>query len=87
MVFALPAVLAFIAYLQRLIAKRRAKPEDDLITALVQAEEEGNRLNERELIAMVLILLIAGHETTVNLIGSGALALLENPAQRRALDR
>jgi cytochrome P450 len=85
MVFALPAVLAFIAYLRRLIAKRRASPEDDLITALVQAEEEGNRLNERELVAMVLILLIAGHETTVNLIGSGTLALLENPAQRRAL--
>ncbi len=85
MVLALPAVLAFIAYLQRLVARRRAKPGDDLITALVQAEEEGNRLNERELVAMIVILLIAGHETTVNLIGSGTLALLENPAQARAL--
>ena len=52
-----------------------------LITALVQAEAEGDRLSEDELLAMVTILIIAGHETTVNLIGNGTLALLQHPEQ------
>ena len=55
------------------------------MTALVQAEEEGARLNEDELVSMVFLLLIAGHETTVNLIGNGTLALLRHPDQMRRL--
>ena len=55
------------------------------MTALVQAEEEGARLSEDELVSMVFLLLIAGHETTVNLIGNGMLALLEHPDQMRRL--
>jgi cytochrome P450 len=52
-----------------------------LLSALIAAEETGDRLTEDELIAMIFLLLIAGHETTVNLIGNGTLALLENPQQ------
>jgi cytochrome P450 len=85
MLLALPSALSFISYLKRLFRARRAAPQDDLITALVQAEVEGDRLNENELVAMVVLLIIAGHETTVNLIASGTLALLENPEQRLAL--
>ena len=59
----------------RVIAAKRAQPQDDLISALVQAEEAGERLREDELVAMVFLLVVAGHETTVNLIGNGALAL------------
>jgi cytochrome P450 PksS len=83
--FAIPAILSFARYLRRLFEERRADPRDDLITALVQAEEAGDRLSADELLAMVFILIIAGHETTVNLIGSGTLALLENPDQRERL--
>ena len=81
----IPPVMAMLSYLKRIFKERRANPQDDLITALVQAEEAGERLTEDELLAMVFVLLIAGHETTVNLIGSGALALLENPDQMRLL--
>ena len=72
---------AFIEYLGEMFVKRQHEPEDDLITALVQAEDAGERLNEAELSSMVALLLVTGHETTVNLIGNGALALLQNPAQ------
>ena len=78
---ALPDLWLFFRHLRNLIARRRAQPRDDLISALVQAEEAGDRLNEDELQAMSLLLLIAGYETTVNLIASGTLALLQNPAQ------
>lgn len=85
MLLSLPAVMAFIRYLKRLFKERRAKPCDDLVSALIEAEEEGDRLSEHELIAMIVILIIAGHETTVNLIASGTLALLENPEQKQRL--
>jgi cytochrome P450 len=75
----------FQGYLRRLFVKRRADPRDDLVTALVQAEEAGDHLSEDELLAMVAILLIAGHETTVNMIGNGALALLQHPEQLERL--
>lgn len=75
------AVRAFMGYLRELFARRRADPQDDLITALVQAEEAGDRLSEAELFSMVALLLVTGHETTVNLIGNGALALLQHPEQ------
>ena len=78
---ALPAALAFIRYLRKMSQRRRISPEDDLMSALVQAEESGDRLSEDELLAMAFLLLVAGHETTVNLIASGTLALLEHPEQ------
>jgi cytochrome P450 PksS len=68
--------------LRKLIAERRREPRDDLISALVQAEEAGDKLSEDEVVAMIALLMIAGYETTVNLIGSGALALIQNPDQR-----
>jgi len=71
----------FVAYLQAMFADRRQRPQDDLITALVQAEEAGDRLSEAELSSMAALLLVTGHETTVNLIGNGALALLQNREQ------
>ncbi len=85
MLLSLPSIFAFIGYLKRLFRTRRENPKDDLISALVQAEEDGERLTEYELVAMVIVLIIAGHETTVNLIASGMLALMQNPEQRRAL--
>ncbi|MGI8732058.1 MAG: cytochrome P450, partial [Pyrinomonadaceae bacterium] len=66
---------------------RRRDPQDDLATALIQAEEAGDKLSEDELLAMVFLLLVAGHETTVNLIGSGVLALLEHSDQMEKLRR
>jgi cytochrome P450 PksS len=72
-------------FFQKMIELRRADPQDDLITALVQAEQAGDRLTEDELLSMIFLLLLAGHETTVNLIGNGTLALIENPDQLRLL--
>lgn len=77
----IPAVWQFMRYIRTLVARRRAEPADDLISALVEAEAEGTRLDEDELLGMVFLLLVAGYETTVNLIGSGTLALLEHPAE------
>lgn len=85
MLRAIPSAMAFLRYIRRLVEARRSSPRDDLVTALVQAEEVGARLNEDELVSMVFLLLIAGHETTVNLIGNGTLALLEHPHQMRRL--
>jgi cytochrome P450 PksS len=79
MFLAIPRVVAFLRYIRRLVAARRAAPRDDLVSALVAAEEAGDRLSADELLSMVFLLLIAGHETTVNLIGNGTLALLEHP--------
>jgi cytochrome P450 PksS len=82
---ALPQVWLFMRYLRTLFKQRRANPRDDLVTALVQAEEAGDMLSEDELLAMVFLLLIAGHETTVHLISSGTLALLAHPEQLNLL--
>jgi cytochrome P450 len=71
----------FIAYLQELVAERRANPGKDLLSALIQAREAGDSLTESELYATCTLLLTAGHETTINLIGNGTLALLRNPEQ------
>jgi cytochrome P450 PksS len=81
----IPSVWMFIRYLRRFFKVRRRDPQDDLASALIQAEEAGDKLSEDELLAMVFLLLIAGHETTVNLIGSGMLALLEHPDQMEKL--
>jgi cytochrome P450 len=87
MLRSLPAALAFVRYLRNLVERRRADPQDDLITALIRAEEAGDRLSQDELLAMAFLLLVAGHETTVNLIASGTLALLEHPQQTERLRR
>lgn len=79
------SIRAFVDYLRTLFARRGAEPHDDLISALVQAEEAGDRLDEEELFSMVALLLVTGHETTVNLIGNAALALLQHPDQRQQL--
>lgn len=80
-----PHVWAFLRYLRRLIRLRRAEPRDDLLSALVRVEEAGEGLSEDELVAMAFLLLVAGHETTVNLIANGTLALLQHPAEMERL--
>jgi cytochrome P450 len=72
-------------YFRGIIAQRRAEPRDDLLSALVKAQEEGDRLSDDELLANSVLLLNAGHETTTNLIGNGTLALLRHPDQLRRL--
>lgn len=82
MVMAIPAVLRFMRYIRKLADKRRQDPQDDLLSALVTAQDEdGSRFTEDELVAMVFLLFVAGHETTVNLIANGTLALLRHPEQ------
>ena len=71
-------------YFQQLFELRRKNPGDDLITQLVQAEEDGSKLSNEELTANIILLFGAGHETTVNLIGNGLLALYRNPDQLAA---
>lgn len=68
-------------YFDGLIERRTAAPQDDLVSALIQAEERGDLLGHGELLAMLTLLLIGGHETTVNLIGNGLNALFANPDQ------
>src|SRR4051812_1456995 len=79
------AATAFVEYFQALIAERRSAPRDDLLSALITAEDEGNKLTEKELLSTLILLLVAGHETTVNLIANGVLAFTRNPDQVRRL--
>jgi cytochrome P450 len=81
----IPTIMRFMGYLKKLIKERRAHPKDDLVTALVQAKDGSDQLSGDEVLAMIFLLLVAGHETTVNLIGSGSLALLEHPDQLEKL--
>jgi cytochrome P450 len=76
---------ALLGYFRGLIAERRVLPRDDLLSGLIAAEEAGDRLSEDELLATCILLLVAGHETTVNLIGNGTLALLRHPGELRRL--
>jgi cytochrome P450 len=78
----LPYLWLLVRYFRRLFAERRVRPGDDLVSALVQAEDTGDRLDEDELVGMAILLLVAGFETTAHLIGSAALALLQHPDQR-----
>jgi cytochrome P450 len=73
------AELALTAYLRELVRKHRADPDGSLLSALVAAEDEGDRLSSEELVSTALLLLVAGFETTVNLIGNGTVALLGEP--------
>ncbi|MEU5987352.1 cytochrome P450 [Spirillospora sp. NPDC047418] len=75
------AAREFNDYLVEVIAERRARPEDDLVSALIAARDGDAALTEPELLSGIALLLIAGHETTVNLIGNGVLALLQAPDQ------
>jgi len=68
-------------YLAALITRRRSSPGEDLLSAMIAAEEEGDRLSDRELLANAFLILLAGFETTVNLIGNGTMALLSSPNQ------
>lgn len=75
----------FITYLQYLVDMKRKEPKEDLVSALIVAESEGHKLSARELYSMIMLLIVAGHETTVNLITNTVLALLENPNQLQLL--
>jgi hypothetical protein len=75
----------FIAYFNELIEDRRGAPREDVLSALIAAEEEGDRLTHDELLVNLILLLIAGHETTSNLIGNGTLALCDDADARAAL--
>lgn len=79
LMLSLPEMLAFLWYLRRLIEIKRNEPADDIVTALISAEADGNALDAEELMAMIAILVSAGYETTMNLIGNGMLALMDHP--------
>ena len=79
------AATAMASYFTALVADKRAHPTDDLLSALIAARDSGDRLTESELLGMLFLLLVAGHETTVNLIGSGTLALLVSPSEMARL--
>ncbi len=80
-----PGMMALVQYLSQLIAARRADPREDLISAMLKPNASGDQYTEMELLATSILLLIAGHETTVNLIGNGMLALLQAPDQMERL--
>jgi cytochrome P450 PksS len=80
-----PAIVRFMRYLRQLVAMKRAVPDDRLVSAMIAAEQDDGKLDGDELLAMIAILLSAGHETTQNLIGNGILALTDHPDQRDAL--
>nr|WP_306420414.1 cytochrome P450 [Heyndrickxia oleronia] len=75
------AMVEFMAYLEKMIEKKRESPKEDLLSDLIQAEEGGDRLTVSELYGVVMLLIVAGHETTVNLIANGLLALLTHQDQ------
>lgn len=81
----IPAVWRFLRFVRRLIRLRQQEPGEDLLSQLVHTEEGGDRLSEDELAAMLFLLLIAGHETTVNLISGGMLELIRHPAELERL--
>jgi cytochrome P450 len=81
----LKAGLWLRGYLRDLVARRRRNPGDDLMSALIHVEESGDQLTEEEIVATCNLLLIAGHETTVNLIANAILAMLRHPSQWTAL--
>ncbi|KAA2258695.1 cytochrome P450 [Solihabitans fulvus] len=76
---------AMAAYMVGLVEAKRAEPGDDMLSALVHASDDGDSLDQNEVVSMIFLLLVAGHETTVNLIGNGTLALLRSPDQLAAL--
>lgn len=81
----LNAIREFDAYFRPLLAARRQSPKDDLLSAMISAEEGGDKLAENDLVALSSLLLVAGHETTSNLLGNAVVALLQNPGERKRL--
>lgn len=79
------SIMQLSSYFKERINELRLHPQENLLSALAQAEEQGDRLTENELFANCVLLMMAGHETTTNLIGNGILALLRNPEQKEAL--
>ncbi len=82
---AVPTARKLYGVLERLAEQRRSVPDDGLISGLLSASEDGDSLNDDEVIAMIFLLMLAGHDTTANLIGSSALALIEHPEQAERL--
>ena len=82
---AIPTARKLYAVLERLAEQRRAAPDDGLISGLLAANEDGDSLSDDEVIAMIFLLMLAGHDTTANLIGSSAVALIEHPEQAARL--
>ena len=80
-----PEYQPLVQYFGKLVAERRQSLREDLISRFIEAEEAGDRFTNGEVVATSILLLIAGHETTANLIGSGMLALLQNPQQYEKL--
>ena len=80
--FQMPGTVRFV---RELVARKRSNPGDDILTGLIHAEEDGERLTEDELVAMVFLLVVAGYETTVHLITNGVVTLLEHPEQMKRL--
>ncbi len=85
LLMAMPSALRFMRYIRKLIQKRRVNLGNDLISALITAKDASERLNDDEMLSMILLLIVAGHETTVNLIATGMLALFEHPDQLERL--
>ena len=81
----LPQLVRLVGFFERLVAFRRRSPDGALISALIAAEADGDRLSGTELTAMVFLLFFAGHETTVNLVGNGTLALFDHPGEMARL--
>ncbi|WP_376796068.1 cytochrome P450 [Thermogemmatispora sp.] len=81
----LDGIAEFLAYFRRQIEQRRSAPRDDLLQALIMAEEQGDRLSEEELLGNCVLLLAAGHGTTTHLLGNGLYALLQHPEQLQLL--
>ncbi len=79
------AAAEFLEYCQHIIAERRKSPSDDILSGLILANDDGNTLSNQELTSMILMLLAAGHETVINLIGNGMLLLMEHPDQMAKL--
>ncbi len=77
----------FVQYIKTLLSEKREYPGSDLVSSLVQVEDRGDALSEAELISTIFLLIVAGHETTVNLIGNGMLALLQHPEQLHQLQQ
>lgn len=82
-----PDLLQLVQYVRKVVDDHRKNPRADVVTQLIEAEEKGDRLSDDEVVSTVVLLLVAGHETTVNLIGNGMLALLLNPEQLEKLKR
>lgn len=79
------AMASFVEYLKEVISEKKRRPADDMISSMVEVQRQGDPLTDDELAAFALLLYVAGHETTVNVIGNSVLSLLRNPDQARTV--